>query len=55
NSTLIAPVKIGDNALTAAGSSIVEDVPADSIAIGRARQVNKEGYAKNKPHHPSQK
>lgn len=55
NSTLIAPVTIGDNALTAAGSSIVEDVPADSIAIGRARQVNKEGYAKNKPHHPSQK
>ncbi|MCS4488105.1 bifunctional UDP-N-acetylglucosamine diphosphorylase/glucosamine-1-phosphate N-acetyltransferase GlmU [Streptococcus sciuri] len=55
NSTLIAPITIGDNALTAAGSSIVEDVPKDSIAIGRARQVNKEGYAKNKPHHPSQK
>ncbi|MBM7635787.1 bifunctional UDP-N-acetylglucosamine diphosphorylase/glucosamine-1-phosphate N-acetyltransferase GlmU [Streptococcus saliviloxodontae] len=55
NSTLIAPLKIGDNALTAAGSTITSDVPSDSIAIGRGRQINKEGYAKEKPHHPSQK
>ncbi|MGT2907839.1 bifunctional UDP-N-acetylglucosamine diphosphorylase/glucosamine-1-phosphate N-acetyltransferase GlmU [Streptococcus dentiloxodontae] len=54
NSTLIAPVTIGDHALTAAGSTITEDVPTDSVAIGRARQVNKEGYAVKKPHHPSQ-
>lgn len=54
NSTLIAPLEIGDNALTAAGSTITEDVPMDSIAIGRGRQVNKEGYAIKKPHHPSQ-
>ena len=53
NSTLIAPLTIGDNALTAAGSSITEDVPADSVAIGRGRQVNKEGYALKKPHHPN--
>ena len=54
NSTLIAPLEIGDNALTAAGSTITDDVPADSVAIGRGRQVNKEGYAIKKPHHPSQ-
>ncbi|MGT2883431.1 bifunctional UDP-N-acetylglucosamine diphosphorylase/glucosamine-1-phosphate N-acetyltransferase GlmU [Streptococcus ferus] len=55
NSTLIAPLEIGDNALTAAGSSITHDVPRDSVAIGRGRQVNKEGYAKTKPHHPEKK
>ncbi|MEX2804957.1 bifunctional UDP-N-acetylglucosamine diphosphorylase/glucosamine-1-phosphate N-acetyltransferase GlmU [Streptococcus sp. H31] len=53
NSTLIAPVSLGDNALTAAGSAINEDVPADSIAIARNRQVNKDGYATAKPHHPN--
>ncbi|MGT2933252.1 bifunctional UDP-N-acetylglucosamine diphosphorylase/glucosamine-1-phosphate N-acetyltransferase GlmU [Streptococcus catagoni] len=54
NSTIIAPVKIGKAALTAAGSTISKDVSADSIAIGRSRQVVKEGYAKRLPHHPSQ-
>ena len=52
NSTIIAPLQVGDNALTAAGSAIHKDVPADSVAIGRSHQVNKEGYAKKKPHHP---
>lgn len=55
NSTLIAPLTIGDNALTAAGSTITKDVPADSVAIGRCRQENKEGYAKRLPHHPNNK
>lgn len=55
NSTIIAPLTIGDNALTAAGSTIHKDVPVDSIAIGRGRQVNKEGYAKKKPHHLNNK
>jgi bifunctional UDP-N-acetylglucosamine pyrophosphorylase/glucosamine-1-phosphate N-acetyltransferase len=41
--------------LTAAGSTIHQDVPVDSIAIGLGRQVNKEGYAKKKPHHPNNK
>ncbi len=45
NNTLVAPVTIGENAFTAAGSTITEDVPANSLALGRARQVNKEGYA----------
>lgn len=53
HSTLIAPLEIGDNALTAAGSTITDNVPTDSVAIGRSRQVNKEGYALKKPHHPS--
>jgi bifunctional UDP-N-acetylglucosamine pyrophosphorylase/glucosamine-1-phosphate N-acetyltransferase len=45
NSTLVAPVKIGDGAMTAAGSTISEDVPANDLAIGRSRQENKEGWA----------
>lgn len=52
NSTIVAPVKVGRNALVAAGSTITEDVPDDAIALGRGRQVNKEDYAKDKPHHP---
>ncbi|HEL0629136.1 TPA: bifunctional UDP-N-acetylglucosamine diphosphorylase/glucosamine-1-phosphate N-acetyltransferase GlmU [Streptococcus equi subsp. zooepidemicus] len=54
HSTLIAPVEVGENALTAAGSTIAQSVPADSVAIGRSRQVVKEGYAKRLPHHPNQ-
>jgi len=42
---LVAPVTVGDGALTASGSVITEDVPADAIAIGRARQVTKPGLA----------
>ncbi len=41
----IAPVEVGDGAWTAAGSTITEDVPADALAVARARQENKEGYA----------
>ncbi len=43
---LVAPVTVGDGALTASGSVITEDVPAEAIAIGRAKQVNKPGLAK---------
>jgi len=45
NSNLVAPVKIGKGAYVAAGSTITKDVPESSLAIGRARQENKEGYA----------
>ena len=55
NSTIIAPLTIGDNALTAAGSTISMDIEKDALAIGRGRQVNKAGYALNKPHHPNNK
>ena len=42
---LVAPVTIGDGALTGSGSVITEDVPAEAVAIGRARQVIKPGLA----------
>jgi bifunctional UDP-N-acetylglucosamine pyrophosphorylase/glucosamine-1-phosphate N-acetyltransferase len=42
---LIAPVRVGKGAYVAAGSTITEDVPAESMAIARGRQVNKEGWA----------
>jgi bifunctional UDP-N-acetylglucosamine pyrophosphorylase / glucosamine-1-phosphate N-acetyltransferase len=45
DSQLIAPVVIGKNAYVGTGSTINEDVPEDALAIGRARQVNKPGYA----------
>ncbi len=41
NTNLVAPVKVGKNVLIAAGSTITEDVPDDSLAIARERQVNK--------------
>jgi bifunctional UDP-N-acetylglucosamine pyrophosphorylase / glucosamine-1-phosphate N-acetyltransferase len=44
NSNLVAPVTIGEGAYVAAGSTITEDVPGDALALGRARQVNKENY-----------
>ena len=43
NSALVAPVAIGEHAFVGSGSVITEDVPADSLAIGRGRQVVKEG------------
>ena len=55
NSTIIAPVELGDNSLIGAGSTITKDVPADAIALGRGRQINKEDYAKRLPHHPQNK
>jgi bifunctional UDP-N-acetylglucosamine pyrophosphorylase/glucosamine-1-phosphate N-acetyltransferase len=45
NSTLIAPVSIGDAAIIAAGSVINKDVPSDAGAFGRSRQENKDGWA----------
>ncbi len=44
NTNLVAPVTVGDGAYTAAGSTITEDVPEDSLGIARARQVNKIGW-----------
>ena len=43
--TIISPVKIGEQAFTAAGSTINKDVPAHAMAIARERQTNKEGYS----------
>ena len=46
NNHFIAPVADWKNAFTAAGSTITENVPEDALALGRTRQINKEGYAK---------
>jgi bifunctional UDP-N-acetylglucosamine pyrophosphorylase/glucosamine-1-phosphate N-acetyltransferase len=48
DSTLVAPVKIGKGAYVAAASCITDDVPEDSLALGRARQTVKEGWAKQR-------
>jgi bifunctional UDP-N-acetylglucosamine pyrophosphorylase/glucosamine-1-phosphate N-acetyltransferase len=48
DSTLVAPVRIGRGAYIAAASCITEDVPADSLALGRARQTVKEGWVRGK-------
>lgn len=48
NSTLVAPVEIGAGAYLAAGSVITHPVPADALALGRSRQVVKEGWAKKR-------
>jgi bifunctional UDP-N-acetylglucosamine pyrophosphorylase / glucosamine-1-phosphate N-acetyltransferase len=48
DSTLVAPVKLGKGSYVGAASCITEEVPADALAIGRGRQINKEGWAKAK-------
>ncbi len=45
DSTLVAPVTVGEGAYVAAGSCITDDVPSDALAFGRARQVTKSGWA----------
>jgi bifunctional UDP-N-acetylglucosamine pyrophosphorylase/glucosamine-1-phosphate N-acetyltransferase len=45
NSTLVAPVTVGEGAYVGAGSAVTEDVPAGALALGRARQVMKAGWA----------
>jgi bifunctional UDP-N-acetylglucosamine pyrophosphorylase/glucosamine-1-phosphate N-acetyltransferase len=45
NSALVAPVKIGAHAYVGSGSVITGDVPDDALALGRGRQVIKEGWA----------
>ncbi|WP_424992375.1 bifunctional UDP-N-acetylglucosamine diphosphorylase/glucosamine-1-phosphate N-acetyltransferase GlmU [Oceaniradius stylonematis] len=45
NSALVAPVTVGEGAYVGSGSVVTDDVPADALAIGRARQVNKDGLA----------
>jgi bifunctional UDP-N-acetylglucosamine pyrophosphorylase/glucosamine-1-phosphate N-acetyltransferase len=45
NSTLVAPLEIGDGSYIGAGSVITDQVAPESLALGRSRQVNKEGWA----------
>jgi bifunctional UDP-N-acetylglucosamine pyrophosphorylase/glucosamine-1-phosphate N-acetyltransferase len=48
DSTLVAPVKVGKGAYIAAASCVTDDVPEDALALGRARQTVKEGWAREK-------
>jgi bifunctional UDP-N-acetylglucosamine pyrophosphorylase/glucosamine-1-phosphate N-acetyltransferase len=50
NNTLVAPVAVGNNAYTAAGSAITEDVPDGALGVARGKQRNIDGWvAKNRP------
>ena len=44
NSSLVAPVSLGDGATTGAGSTVTTDVPANTLAVGRAKQRNIDGW-----------
>lgn len=48
DATLVAPVKVGKGAYVAAASCVTEDVPAEALALARARQTNKEGWVRQK-------
>jgi bifunctional UDP-N-acetylglucosamine pyrophosphorylase/glucosamine-1-phosphate N-acetyltransferase len=48
DSALVAPVRVGDGAYVAAGSTITDNIPADGLGIARGRQVNKPGWASKK-------
>lgn len=55
NVTVVSPVNVAEGAFVAAGSTITDDVTKDSLAIARARQVNKEAYAKSFAHQQENK
>jgi bifunctional UDP-N-acetylglucosamine pyrophosphorylase / glucosamine-1-phosphate N-acetyltransferase len=48
DTSFVAPVTVGDDAYTAAGSVITEDVPPGALGVARARQQNREGYAERR-------
>lgn len=48
NTNLVAPVKVGSNAVIAAGSTITKDVPAEALGVARNKQSNFEGWSKTK-------
>ncbi|MDR0690917.1 MAG: bifunctional UDP-N-acetylglucosamine diphosphorylase/glucosamine-1-phosphate N-acetyltransferase GlmU [Streptococcaceae bacterium] len=55
NSDIVAPIYIGKNAVVAAGSTVNQNVPEDALALGRARQVVKKGYARRYNHYRKSK
>ncbi len=48
NTNLVSPVEVGDGAYIAAGTTVTKDVPADALAVGRAKQENKDGWAQRR-------
>ena len=52
DTSLVAPVTVGDDAYTAAGSVITEDVPPGALGMARQRQTNIEGYAERRREEP---
>jgi len=50
DSTLVAPIKLGKGSYVGAASCITDDVPPDSLALGRAKQIVKHEWVKNKRH-----
>lgn len=54
NSNLIAPLVLGDNSFVAAGSTVTRDVPANALAVGRARQENKADWVLRRKRRPSE-
>ena len=48
NTNLVAPVRVGTSAYTAAGTTVTHDVPDGALAIDRGKQANIEGYATRK-------
>ncbi|MEK7409694.1 MAG: bifunctional UDP-N-acetylglucosamine diphosphorylase/glucosamine-1-phosphate N-acetyltransferase GlmU [Acidobacteriota bacterium] len=48
NATLVAPLELGDGCYVGAGSVVTDPVPPQALALGRARQVNKEGWARKR-------
>ena len=48
DATLVAPVRVGKGAYVGAATCVTDDVPADALVLGRARQIVKEGWAKEK-------
>jgi bifunctional UDP-N-acetylglucosamine pyrophosphorylase/glucosamine-1-phosphate N-acetyltransferase len=54
DTTLVAPLTVGEGAYVAAGSTLTEDVPKDALALGRARQVTKPGWAARRRAHAAE-
>jgi bifunctional UDP-N-acetylglucosamine pyrophosphorylase/glucosamine-1-phosphate N-acetyltransferase len=52
NSSLVAPITIGEGAYVGAGSTVTRDVPPGALAVGRGRQVIKEGWAQRQKKKP---
>ena len=48
NSSLVAPVEIGNNSTIAAGSTITKNVPENALGVGRSKQINKDNWSKKK-------